>query len=392
MSIIKLLIYNSVNMVKASDVIAEFLIHKGIQTVFGIIGSANSHIYDSFAKAGIHVYNVHNEQCAVIAAGAYYRTCGKMALALVTAGGGATNSVTGIVSLWADSIPTIVITGQESLNYVKNHTFCRMYGTQGLDIVHMVSKVTKYAKTLHDASDLQDELEISYSVAMRGRKGPVLLDVPFDIQSTNVDMRLWNDVIDVPHPIQPQDINRVVELLKNSKRPVILAGHGIKLSKSEDAFRSLMNSIQVPVLLTWSAIDLLDHKNPLFFGSPGVYGQRSANFIFQKCDVLIVIGSRLVRSIFPRSGCTSESSLCGHAAPRPARVSTLRARSHTFLEPYMSAISFFRDENAWSKFESALGQSRCRRVFERRVFAAVTVFAHAADLSDSDELESELRM
>ena len=93
-------------MVKASDVIAEFLIHKGIQTVFGIIGSANSHIYDSFAKAGIHVYNVHNEQCAVIAAGAYYRTCGKMALALVTAGGGATNSVTGIVSLWADSIPT----------------------------------------------------------------------------------------------------------------------------------------------------------------------------------------------------------------------------------------------------------------------------------------------
>ena len=286
-------------MVKASDVIAEFLIHKGIQTVFGIIGSANSHIYDSFAKAGIHVYNVHNEQCAVIAAGAYYRTCGKMALALVTAGGGATNSVTGIVSLWADSIPTIVITGQESSNYVKNHTFCRMYGTQGLDIVHMVSKVTKYAKTLHDASDLQDELEIAYSVAMRGRKGPVLLDVPFDIQSTHVEMRLWNDVIDIPHPIQPQDIEQVVELLKNSKRPVILGGHGIKLSKSEDAFRSLMNSIQVPVLLTWSAIDLLDHENRLFFGSPGVYGQRSANFIFQKCDVLIVIGSRLT---LPQTG------------------------------------------------------------------------------------------
>ena len=131
---------------KVSDVIVSFLLEKGITTVFGIIGSANSHIYNSCGEAGITIINTHNEQAALLAAGAYYRTCGKLALALVTAGGGVTNAITGVVSLWADSIPTIIISGQEKEEYVEKHAHRRMYGTQGLDIVHMVSKTTKYAK------------------------------------------------------------------------------------------------------------------------------------------------------------------------------------------------------------------------------------------------------
>ena len=283
---------------KVCDVIVSFLLERGITTVFGIIGSANSHIYNSCAESGITILNTHNEQAAVLAAGAYYRTSGKLAMALITAGGGATNAITGIVSLWADSTPVIIITGQEKAEYVKNHASRRMYGTQGFDIVHMVSKTTKYAK-LVDASSVQDELEHAYNTALSGRMGPVLLDFPFDVQSSVITPRLWTR--DTPLVVMPttEEIERVRQLVENSKRPVILAGHGIKLSKSVELFKSRMKSFNIPTLLTWSAIDIIDHNNPLFFGSPGVYGQRSANFIFQKCDLLITLGTRLT---IPQTG------------------------------------------------------------------------------------------
>ena len=283
---------------KVCDVIVSFLLEHGITTVFGIIGSANSHIYNSCAESGITILNTHNEQAAVLAAGAYYRTSGKLAMALITAGGGATNAITGIVSLWADSTPAIIITGQEKAEYVKKHASRRMYGTQGFDIVHMVSKTTKYAK-LVDAPSVQDELEHAYNTALSGRMGPVLLDFPFDVQSSMITPRLWTR--GTPPVVMPttEEIERVCQLVENSKRPVILAGHGIKLSKSVELFKSRMKSFNIPTLLTWSAIDIIDHNNPLFFGSPGVYGQRSANFIFQKCDLLITLGTRLT---IPQTG------------------------------------------------------------------------------------------
>lgn len=281
---------------KISDIISDFLIKNEITTVFGIIGSANSHIYDSFKKYNIKIVNVHNEQCAVIAAGAFYKSTGKISIALVTAGGGATNAVTGVVSLWADSTPTIIISGQESSNYVSEHSNRRMYGTQGLDFPHMVSKTTKYAKTIIDANDIQDELEKAFSIALNGRKGPVLLDIPFNVQSQNIYFRAWNEY----HPeIINNGISNIEELITSSKRPVFLVGNGVKLSKSVDLFKQVINNIQIPVLLSWSGIDILEDEHPLYFGRPGLYGQRAANFILQKCDLLIVLGSRLT---LPQTG------------------------------------------------------------------------------------------
>jgi|TARA_B110000238_G_scaffold200879_1_gene252927 acetolactate synthase-1/2/3 large subunit len=284
--------------IKVSDVIVSFLLQKGITTVFGIIGSANSHIYNSCAEAGITIFNTHNEQAALLAAGAYYRTSGKLALALVTAGGGATNAITGVVSSWADSIPLIVISGQEKREYVDIHSHRRMFGTQGFDIVHMVSKTTKYAK-LVEASSIYDELEHAYNISMSGRKGPVWLDIPFDVQSKMVPAQIWKPLPITRISPSESDMEKVITLINNAKYPVILAGHGIKLSNSTELFKSRVESLNIPFLLTWSAIDLIDHNNPLFFGSPGVYGQRSANFIFQKCDLLITIGTRLT---IPQTG------------------------------------------------------------------------------------------
>tara|TARA_Y100000996_G_scaffold415553_1_gene411074 strand:- start:4273 stop:6063 length:1791 start_codon:yes stop_codon:yes gene_type:complete len=284
--------------IKISDVIVSFLHDKNINTVFGIIGSANSHIYDSCVKSGITVINTHNEQAALLAAGGYYRTSGKLAVALVTAGGGVTNSITGVVSLWADSIPVIIISGQEKLEYVKNHTHRRMYGTQGLDIVHMVSKTTKYSK-LVESDRIQDELENAYKISLQDRKGPVWLDIPFDVQSKRIIQREWNSIYyEISEPSN-KDMKNVYNLIENAKRPIILGGHGIKLSKCIDLFKSCIEKLNIPVLLTWSGIDILDHGHKLFFGSPGIYGQRSSNFIFQKCDLLITIGSRMT---IPQTG------------------------------------------------------------------------------------------
>lgn len=284
--------------IKISDVIVSFLHDKNINTIFGIIGSANSHIYDSCVKSGITVINTHNEQAALLAAGGYYRTSGKLAVALVTAGGGVTNSITGVVSLWADSIPVIIISGQEKLEYVKNHTHRRMYGTQGLDIVHMVSKTTKYSK-LVESDRIQDELENAYKISLQDRKGPVWLDIPFDVQSKRIIQREWNSInFEISEP-SIKDMKNVYNLIENAKRPIILGGHGIKLSKCIDLFKSCIEKLNIPVLLTWSGIDILDHGHKLFFGSPGIYGQRSSNFIFQKCDLLITIGSRMT---IPQTG------------------------------------------------------------------------------------------
>jgi len=275
---------------KLSDSVALFLKEKNINTGFGIIGSANSYLYDSFNAYNINIINVHNEQSAVIAAGAYYKTTGKLSFALVTAGGGASNSVTGILSLWADSTPTIVFSGQESSKYISEHGNRRMYGTQGFDFVNMMAKTTKYSKTIMDYKTIQCELEYAYSIALNGRKGPVLLDIPFDVQSKQIDYRKWNDYI--PEIIN-NGIANIENLILNSKKPVFLIGNGIKLSNSIEILKNTLKNIEIPVLLSWSGIDILENDHPLYFGRSGIYGQRSANFILQSCDLLIVLGSRL---------------------------------------------------------------------------------------------------
>ena len=281
---------------KISDIISLFLKEKNINTGFGIIGSANSYLYESFKNNGIRIINVHNEQAAVLAAGAYYKTTSKLSFALVTAGGGASNSVTGILSLWADSTPVIIFSGQESSKYIIDHDKCRMFGTQGFDFVSMVKKITKFSKTIMDYTTIQDELENLYSIALNDRKGPVLLDIPFDIQSKMSEYRKWNTYI--PKIINNGILN-VEELILNSKKPIILAGNGIKLSDSVDLFKNILKKLEIPVLLTWSGIDILENDHPLYFGRPGIYGQRAANFILQNCDLLLVLGSRLT---LPQTG------------------------------------------------------------------------------------------
>ena len=287
-------------MVKVSDVVAKFLKEKQIEVVFGIIGSANSHIFDSINKLGYtKIINTHHEQAAVMAMGAYYRASGKMSATIVTAGAGASNAITGIVSNWADSIPGIIISGNEGSNYIKEQEHLRMYGTQGFNIAKMVKDVTKWSHCLLDEDDTQHQLEFCYQISNMDRKGPVLLDIPFDIQSKTTTLRSWSPFVETPN-IHPKDGTKyIIDQINKAKKPLILGGNGIRLSDSKDQFNKFINQTKLPTTLTWSGIDLLESDNDNFYGRFGLYGQRASNFIVQNCDLLIVLGSRLA---LPQTG------------------------------------------------------------------------------------------
>lgn len=280
-------------MVKISDLVAEYLKNKQIDTVFGIIGSANSHIFDSINKLGYtKIINTHHEQVAVMAMGAYYRASGKLSAAIVTAGGGATNAVTGVASNWADSIPGLIISGQESLNYVESNDELRMYGTQGVKAINIVETITKKSISLDDKMDIQEILEDLHEVSISGRPGPCWLDIPFNLQSKLVEKREWKNLIKDSKEDR-LDVESIISDIKQAKRPVILGGNGVRLSNSKNEFNKLVNNCKIPTLLTWSGIDLLANDNPYFFGRFGLYGQRCANYIVQNADLILVLGSRL---------------------------------------------------------------------------------------------------
>lgn len=279
-------------MVKVSDIIRDYLLANNIEVVFGIIGSANSYIYDSLSKCDqIKLVPTHHEQAAVMAMGAYYRATGKLSVALVTAGGGSSNAFTGILSNWADSIPGIIIAGQEQTYYISDCSDMRMYGIQGYDskktfadCVKMSERVTK--------QNVHKVLREAFLITKEGRPGPVFLEVPFDTQSQLVDEEVIVEE-EAPLPSPTKEAEYIALALSRAKRPLILGGHGVKLSGADELFKSFVTQHKLPTVLSWSAVDLLPANDPNNFGRPGVQGQRAANFIVQNSDLVVVLGSRL---------------------------------------------------------------------------------------------------
>ena len=280
-------------MVKISDVIADYLLKNNIDIVFGIIGSANSHIFDSLNKhPNIKLISVHHEQVAIMAMGAYYRSTGKMAASLVTAGGGASNSFTGILSNWADSIPGLIISGQEQSYYIDQYSDMRMYGIQGYDSVDTFSKHTKMSVRI-TKENVYKVFNDAFRTTQINRPGPVFLEVPFDVQGQMIEEQPIIPYKKSSNSMLSSKTLDLIDLLNQSKKPVVIGGHGVKLSQSEKLFKQFIEQHNLPTILTWSAVDLLEETHPNNYGRSGVQGQRSANFIVQNCDLLIVMGSRL---------------------------------------------------------------------------------------------------
>lgn len=278
---------------KVSDYIVEFFIKKQITDVFGYPGGMVTHLMHSFSKyeEQIHAHVCYHEQAASFEACAYAQASNKVGVAYATSGPGATNMVTGICNAYFDSIPVIFITGQVNTTESKTGYHVRQRGFQETDIISMVKDVTKYAAYVEDAEKIGYYLEKAYQKALEGRKGPVVLDIPMNIFRAEIDP---DTIITYEHQTEKKsaDYSVILDKLQAAKRPCIIMGAGLK-SFPADEILEFADAMKLPVVTSMLAIDVLPSEHPLYYGFIGAYGDRTANFIVAKSDLLLVLGSRL---------------------------------------------------------------------------------------------------
>lgn len=277
---------------KVSDVIVTRVAAEGVRHVFMVPGGAAMHLNDSVGAApGLEYVVTLHEHAAAVAAEAYGKLTSNLGVAMVTAGPGATNALTGLASAWVNSTPCLFLSGQVKMADRKGHKPVRQHGLQEVDIVSVVGSLTKKAVTITDPAMLQRELDEAIRLARTGRPGPVWIEVPLDVQSMMVETA--SSTAAGPAPAVPvPHVELVAAMLARARRPVILAGGGIRIASATEDFLALAEELGVPVLTTWVGCDLLADNHPLFAGRPGSFAPRGANFAVQCADVLLTIGAR----------------------------------------------------------------------------------------------------
>ena len=280
---------------KVSDYINSFLKKNEVKFIFEMSGGMIAHILDSiYQKNEIKIVSMKHEQSAAFAADAVGRLTGRPGVAMATSGPGATNLITGIGSSYFDSSPTMFITGQVNRNELKKNRKIRQLGFQETDIVSIIKPITKKAFRANNAKNVPNLLEKAYEISVSGRPGPVLLDLPMDIQSTQIKMSKVKKVLIKSKKFYKKNLLKKLLLdLQNSKKPIVLVGGGIHSSYSLDLFREFIQLIKIPVVNSLMAVDALSYYDPLRVGFIGSYGNRWANITLSNSDFVLVLGSRL---------------------------------------------------------------------------------------------------
>ena len=277
----------------------DTLIEYGVTDCFAVVGGGAMHLDNALLVCeGMHKYFNHHEQACAMAAEAYARYSGRPAAVCVTSGPGATNTLTGVMGAWQDSLPMVVLSGQVryEISVPKSGLKLRYRGIQEFEIIPTVKNMTKYAVMLTDPLAVRRELIKAIHIAMDGRRGPVWLDIPQDIQNARVEEAdLYSEeafISDVPQADQVQ-IQDVLGMLRCAKRPCILAGSGIISSHCRDAFEQFINKMGIPVIGGAWVADNLYAEHPLYYGNSGNVGPRTGNFILQNADVILAMGNSL---------------------------------------------------------------------------------------------------
>jgi len=286
---------------KVSDYIVEFLVEKDIDKVFGYIGGAVANFYDSLDKnKNIETINTIHEQGAGFAAEGYARVSGKTGVATATSGPGATNLITPIGSCFFDSVPTLFITGQVNTYEYKYDKPVRQIGFQETDIVSIIKPITKYAVMVNEVKDLKYELEKSYYLSQHERKGPVLIDIPMNIQRADFNPLLEKSFYDSSEYIEYEskfqnnfNIVEIKKLLEASIRPIILVGGGVRISDAQDELFKYVSKNQIPIVYSLMGKDAIKDSYQFNLGLIGAYGNRYGNLSLANSDLIIVLGSRL---------------------------------------------------------------------------------------------------
>jgi acetolactate synthase I/II/III large subunit len=333
---------------KASDAVAKFLAVHHVNSCFELVGGMITHLLDSLAEDGrFNIISMHHEQSAAFAAeGLARQTMGKkMAVAMGTSGPGATNLITGIGSCWFDSVPCLFITGQVNTNELKGDRAIRQQGFQELDIIPMVDSITKYARQVTDPNSLLEVLHHAISVALSGRQGPVLIDIPNDVQRMDIEDTVVQEWLSKPLKLEvllPLDIgafNTLSKLCQNSKRPLFCLGGGARWSASMSEFLKTLEENRVPYVST-----LMGHERVVsgscYFNMIGSYGNREANWAVQNCDLLIVVGARLdVRQTGSDTGDFARNAKVVQIDIDPAQLNN---RIHADLSIHSDVETFFK--------------------------------------------------
>lgn len=285
-------------MIKLSDFVFRYLETQGITTTFMLSGGGIMHLVESVGNSSMKYVCCHHEQACSIAAQAYAMCNNQLSVCLITTGPGGTNALTGAAAAYVDSTPILFITGQVKTDDFASKRNVRQFGAQENDIISMAKPVTKYAKLVENAQDILYCLQKAIYEATTGRKGPVWLDIPLDIQAEIIDETRLKEY----RPAMEQSgykkmietcVCKVYEMLHMAKRPLFLLGHGLIASDAKNDFLALQEKLQIPVIATWRALDVYGSDNSLFWGSPGLQAPRYSNLLIQSCDLLIVLGSRL---------------------------------------------------------------------------------------------------
>lgn len=291
---------------RLSDYVMQFLEEQKVKHIFMLSGGGIMYLVDSLGRSKIDYVCCHHEQAAGIAAQAYAMEKNNLGVCLVTTGPGGTNALTAAGAAYVDSTPVLFITGQVKTADFASIRNVRQFGAQENDIVSMAKPITKYAETVIKAEEIRYHLEKAVYIAMHGRRGPVWLDIPLDIQNAEINPDSLvgfdinevddNDVVAERNPderVIENVIDDVIISLQNSKKPLLLIGHGLISSDAQDVFREIQRKLKIPVVSTWRALEVMDYDDEFFFGSPGLQANRYSNLITQGADYLIVLGSRM---------------------------------------------------------------------------------------------------
>lgn len=287
-------------MIRVADYIVEYLVNYGINDVFMISGGGAMHLNDAFGRnKNINYICNHHEQASAIGAEGYARITGKLSVVVVTTGPGGTNTLTGLIGQWLDSVPVLYISGQ--VKFETTIASCpelklRQLGDQEINIIDIVKPVTKFAAMVTNPYSIQEVLNKAVYIATNGRQGPVWIDIPLNVQGALIDEKesLNKNTIfpKIDFKIPDLRLNEVITLLKNSERPVLIAGNGIRSSDAVEFFLELINVLKIPVVTSFLGCDLINTDHPYFIGRLGTIGNRPGNFAVQNADLIICIGTR----------------------------------------------------------------------------------------------------
>jgi len=286
-------------MIRVADYIMDRLVYFGVKDIFMITGGGAMHLNDA---AGHHLRYIcnHHEQASSIAAEGYARVSGKPAVVLVTTGPGGLNTLTGVMGQWTDSIPVLYLSGQ--VKFETSIQSCgdiglRQLGDQEVNIIDVVRPLTKFAASVTDPLEIRRTLEHAWMTASSGRPGPVWLDIPMNVQSAQVDETTLSGLQFDLSPAFDVDlalsqIKEFFTLLNNAKRPLIVAGHGLRISGAREVFFKFAESLQIPIVSSFNGFDLIPSLHPLFVGRIGTIGDRAGNFALQNSDLILFLGTR----------------------------------------------------------------------------------------------------